>query len=147
MAERYIKQVIVVRRDLSMPTGKLMAMVCHASMTFLLKRLGDHATDQFETPCWAIKCFTPDELRWLTEIEPGLEYADQLAMAKIVLQVDNLDQLLEVESKALEAGVSVYRVTDGGHSHNKPGDVVCIALGPDWPEKMTPYTGHLKIYR
>jgi len=36
---RYLKQVIVVRKDLSMPTGKLAAMVAHASMTFLLQRL------------------------------------------------------------------------------------------------------------
>jgi peptidyl-tRNA hydrolase len=39
---RYLKQVICVRRDLNMPTGKLAAMVAHAAMTFLLQPVTGH---------------------------------------------------------------------------------------------------------
>ncbi len=80
-------------------------------------------------------------------LDPGLEEIGQLSMAKIVCAVPDLDALVKVEFEAKEAGLQCYRVVDSGYSHNKFGDFTAIAIGPDWPEKLEPVTGKLKIYR
>lgn len=140
----YVRQVICVRKDLSMPTGKLAAMVAHASMSFIIKNMDD---------CWIGEeqpfqlNLTEVQHQWLTELDPGLEPHHQVSMAKIVLAVNSEKELLDVESKAKEAKLTVHRVIDSGHSHNPPGTFVCIAIGPDFPDKIDSVTKHLKVYR
>lgn len=145
--KQYLKQVLVCRKDLCMPVGKLAAMVSHAAMTFLLRKLKDRVVDQYDSPCYCIDGFTEDELRWMTELDPRLEKDNQISMSKIVLEVHSLKELLEVEESAKNSGLNVHRVVDSGYSHNKLGDIVCIAIGPHWPEELYPVTGNLKIYR
>lgn len=144
---RYLRQVIVVDASLSMPKGKLAAMVAHGAMTFLAKRLRDCAVDQYDPPNMAITGLSDDQIRWLTECDPGLTTQDQRSFAKIVVGVKSKDELLAVEKAAHEAGLECHRVTDCGYSHNKPGDIPCICIGPAWPEQLAPVTGHLDIYR
>lgn len=148
MSNGYLKQVIVVRKDLSMPSGKLAAMVAHASMTFLLRKAKwvpeNHVSPTYDL---VIKGLTSEQTKWCTEIEHGLEYCDQLSFAKIVLAVDDKSQLQEVMSAAHAAQLECHLVIDGGHSHNKPNTLVCAAIGPDTAERLEPVTGHLKIYR
>lgn len=148
---RYLRQVIVVRKDLTMPQGKLAAMVAHAAMTFITDRLADEDINAEEGVGSSVplprEMFTKDEWQWLTEIEPGLEDIGQVSFAKIVLAVDSLAALEQVELDAKSAGLVCCRVTDGGHSHNKHGDVAAIAIGPAWPEQLVLVTGHLKVYR
>ncbi len=48
---------------------------------------------------------------------------------KICLQVDNLDQLLIAEQKAIEAGLSVFRVVDSGCENFFKGEPTITALG------------------
>lgn len=139
----YLRQVIVVRKDLCMPSGKLAAMVAHAAMTFLVKQLvinnragGFQAVDLAE-----------EEIQWLTELDPGIEETKQVSMAKIVLAVTSRDELLHIWEKAEAAMLTCEAVYDCGYSHNKKGEFVAIAIGPDWPDKINPITGHLGVYR
>lgn len=132
---RYLKQVVVVRKDLGMPVGKLAAMVAHAAMTFILH-------------VWSTtKMFTEDQWRWLTDTDPGLEEVGQVSMAKIVCAADDEAHLLAVEQAAKDAGLTVHRVIDSGYSHNPAGTLTCIAIGPDYPERLDPVTGKLRIYK
>ncbi len=39
---RYLRQAIVVDKSLSMPQGKIAAMVAHASMSFIIKKIHPH---------------------------------------------------------------------------------------------------------
>lgn len=144
MSERYLKQAIVVRKDLTMPTGKLAAMVAHAAMTFITSRLVASVE-----PAEGFLVFpaSPDERQWLSEFDPGLEHLQQVSFAKIVLAVDSEADLVAVEKAARAAKLTVHRVVDSGYSHNKPGTLTCIAIGPDWPENLDPVTGALKVYR
>ncbi len=151
--KRYLRQVIVCRKDLFMPTGKVGAMCAHAAMSYILDRLnfkgrslltGDNVPPSF---VHTEGIFTENEWQWMTELDPGLEKEGQISMAKIVLAVDSLSELLEVEKKAEEADLTVCRVTDSGYSHNEFGTLVCIAIGPAFPEELHPITGHLKLYR
>lgn len=132
---RYLKQVIVMRKDLNMPTGKVAAMAAHAAMTFLIKIIYHEGH------------FTKDQERWLTEMDPGLESIGQVSMAKVVCEVKGEQELLDVEKSAKESKLTVHRVTDCGYAHNKAGTLVCIAIGPHWPEQLEPITGKLKLYR
>jgi len=145
MNERYLKQVIVMRKDLSMPVGKIAAMAAHASMTFILSRL--KTTELIEEKYGCDFICSPDERQWLTELDPGIETTGQVSMAKIVVSVANESELRAIEQKAKDAGLVVHRVIDSGYSHNKVGDFPCIAIGPDWPEKLDPVTGGLRVYR
>ncbi len=145
--ERYLKQVIVARKDLSMPAGKLAAMVSHAAMTFLAKRMQRVTLDADGLPSLFEFAPSPEEARWLTELDDGIEDTGQLSFAKIVLAVDSEEELLTVQSQARDAGLSVHHVIDSGYSHNKPGTLACIAIGPHWPEQLAPVTGKLKLYR
>jgi peptidyl-tRNA hydrolase len=151
--KRYLKQVIVARKDLSMPAGKLAAMVAHASMTFLIAHLrggglahpsidGNWLDGGFRTID-----FSEEEARWLTELDPGLEDIGQVSMAKIVCSCADEAELLAIERAAKDAGLEVHRVVDSGYSHNKFGTLACIAIGPDWPERLEPATAKLKVYR
>jgi PTH2 family peptidyl-tRNA hydrolase len=144
---RYLKQVIVLRKDLCMPTGKVAAMTAHAAMTFLLDVLYPQTMDSNGPEVRLVGDFTPDQHRWLTELDPGIESTKQRSMAKIVCQVADEYELLGVELNAKASGLTCHRVIDSGHSHNKPGTFVGIAIGPHWPEQLEPVTGGLKLYR
>jgi peptidyl-tRNA hydrolase len=143
---RYLKQIIVMRRNLNQPSAKMAAMAAHASMTFLLDIFGRMFIDSFASspPLPAMSYFTAEQLQWLTELDPGLEAIGQKSMAKIVLFVADEAELVAIETKAKEANLVCHRVVDSGYSHNPAGTFVCIAIGPDWPEKLDPITGHLK---
>jgi len=138
----YVREIIVVRKDLHMPTGKVAAMAAHAAMTFLTERLkgpfGEPAT-------YMSGEFTSTQIKWLTQLEPGSE--DQLSFAKIVVAVHSEEELWQVYDNAQRAGLEVHKVVDSGYSHNKPNTFTCIAIGPDYPDRLNPVTGELGLYR
>lgn len=143
MSDRYLKQVIVVRKDLSMPTGKLAAMVAHASMTFILNRLKNGPVYQGYDVGFAL--WSKDEHQWMTEPEPGID--GQLSMAKIVVAANSELELQQLMHAGIAAGLITEGVIDGGYSHNPVGTFAALAIGPAWPEQLDPITGHLKVYR
>ncbi len=152
MSTDYLKQMICIRRDLCMPSGKIGAMAAHAAMTFILKHLHEKVpkTDGFpveDTNVEVIGRFTKNQWQWMTEIAPGLEDMEQISFPKIVLAVDNLDELEKVEKEAKERGLTTFRVIDSGYSHNKPRTLAAIAIGPHRSEELVPVTGKLKVYR
>jgi peptidyl-tRNA hydrolase, PTH2 family len=111
-----VKQVIIIRTDLGMPKGKMIAQGAHASMQFMVNDLK-----------WWIK--TP-LLTWSNE-----------GMAKIVLGTDSLDVLDEIHSKALNAGMLAYFVVDSGKTTVPPGSVTALAIGPADNEELDKITG------
>lgn len=126
-----VKQVIVIRRDLGMRRGKEIAQGAHASMAWLVKRL--QWVDTWGT---AKANFSPAEHDWLRG-----------SFAKIVCQVDTLEDLIAVEVAALTAGLQVQVITDAGRTefHGEP-TTTCLAIGPDYAEKIDPVTGSLQLY-
>lgn len=126
-----VKQVIVIRRDLGMRRGKEIAQGAHASMAWLVKRL--QWVDTWGT---AEANFSPAEHDWLRG-----------SFAKIVCQVDTLEDLIAVEVAALTAGLQVQVITDAGRTefHGEP-TTTCLAIGPDYAEKIDPVTGALQLY-
>ena len=118
------KQVIVMRRDLGMRRGKEIAQGAHSSMIWLALRI--------RQPGYT---FTEAERRWLDG-----------AFTKVCVRVDSEEELLAVAQKAQEAGVLVHLCVDAGRTefHGVPTPT-CCAVGPDFPERIDPITGHLKL--
>jgi peptidyl-tRNA hydrolase, PTH2 family len=119
------KQLIVVRNDLNMRKGKMVAQGAHASIMFLVRRLCDAGAGAKDL---AIQ-------EWLNH-----------GMTKICVRVDSEAELLEIARKAEDAGLTVHVITDAGHTEF--GGVptkTCLAIGPDEDEKIDTITGHLKL--
>src|SRR3954463_9481054 len=118
------KQVIVMRRDLGMRRGKEISQGAHASEIWLALRI--------RRPGYI---FTEAEQLWLSR-----------PFTKVCVRVDSEEELLGVVQVAKDAGVLVQLVIDAGRTefHGVPTPT-CCAVGPDYPERIDPITGHLKL--
>lgn len=121
------KQVIVIRKDLQMRKGKMIAQGCHSSMKVLLDEMG------------------PERKLKLTEDDPLNIWLNN-AFAKIVVYVNSLEELMEVYHKAIAAGIRSALIQDHGRTEfHGEATFTCCAIGPDFPERIDPITGHLKL--
>lgn len=130
------KQVIVMRTDLNMRKGKMVAQGAHASMKALLDfgfKWGDNAicipiSHSFDEKANAIGV-------WLNG-----------NFAKICVGVGSEEELLNLYEKALEANLLCALIEDQGLTEFH-GEVTktCIAIGPAKSEEIDKITGHLKL--
>jgi peptidyl-tRNA hydrolase, PTH2 family len=125
------KQVIVMRKDLNMRKGKMIAQGSHASMSFLTRRI--HEAQNFMIiyyePLW------PAAIEWL-----------ESSFVKICVSVDSEAELLEIAYKAKEAGLETNLITDAGYTEfNGIPTNTCVAIGPDWSDDIDKITGGLKL--
>jgi len=113
-----MKQVIVLRKDLNMRKGKMVAQGAHASMKATLLHMDD-----------------PRVKEWLKG-----------AFAKICVSVDSEEELFELRDQANEAGLICEEIVDQGRTefHGVPTHTA-LGIGPDDEEKLDKVTGHLKL--
>ena len=118
------KQVIVMRRDLGMRRGKEIAQGAHASMIWLTLRIRQRGYT-----------FTEAERQWLLG-----------SITKVCVRVDSEEELLGIVRRAHEAGVLAYLCVDAGRTEfHGVATPTCCAVGPDFPARIDPITGHLKL--
>ena len=128
-----IKQVIVMRKDLSMNKGKMIAQGAHASGNVILDRL------------W----FDKDYNVRSTTGEPAWEDIYKWAMGtmtKVCVGVSSEEELMGIYEEAFEAGLPVALVIDSGKTvfhgvHTK----TCLAIGPADADAIDKITGKLKL--
>lgn len=126
------KQVIVVRRDLNMPPGKLASQVAHAAMAFLSRKL--KPTHYYNRNNCTVGLSTA-ERDWLDN-----------SYAKVVLGVDSEEELEAIAKKA-ESGYEVHRIVDDGRTvFNGVPTFTCVAIGPQYNFLIDQITGHLRLY-
>lgn len=122
--KREVKQVIVIRKDLKMNAGKLAAQASHASISFLVDRFlkKDKLTEA--------------ETIWVEE-----------KFIKICLRVNSEEELLQIYQSAKSQNLECVLITDAGRTefHGVPTKT-CIAIGPDFSEKIDKITNNLKLY-
>ena len=117
--EDEIKQVIIIRNDISMSKGKTVAQGSHASlMSYLEAERIDSALTK----------------RWLAEGEK-----------KIVLKVENEDSLKRIFEAFKYKKVPCALVTDAGLTELPPGTVTALGIGPWRSSEMNPITSMLKL--
>lgn len=123
------KQVIVMRKDLGMRKGKMIAQGAHASMAVLLDR-GDMHDDAFRIE------LTPAMHTWIVTGR----------FTKVCVSVNSEAALDAVVTKAREAGVPCALIVDAGKTefHGVPTKT-CCAVGPAWTDEVDAITGELPL--
>ncbi len=127
--ERPVKQVIVIRRDLRMRRGKEIAQGAHAATAWLRERV-------LASGFFGRVALAPAEREWL-----------ELGSRKVTVKVSSEAELLAVYGKARQAGLVVHLITDRGVTEF--GGVptrTCLAVGPDYDDRIDPVTGDLELY-
>lgn len=126
------KQVIVARRDINMPPGKLAAQAAHASIAVFLNKGEWTAEHTFE-----IANVTPAMKHWMTVSFPKvvLEAKDEMEMEILFAEMQKSGLPC---SKIIDSGRTVY---DGQHN------LTCIAVGPAERADIDRITGHLPLYK
>lgn len=140
MASRKVKQVIVMRNDLNMRKGKMIAQGSHASMGFLTKGASIVSRD-YERGS-TIRVFEQDCLRNPEEIDEWLTEG----FTKVCLQCSSETELILLHTQALAAGLNVHLITDSGFTEFAGVPTrTCLAIGPNKNEEIDKITGHLKL--
>ncbi len=111
------KQVIVMRTDLNMRKGKMVAQGAHAAVLASLSVSGEIFED------------------WMNQ-----------GMKKICVGVESEAHLERIAELAREADLNVDVITDRGDTefHGAPTKT-CLAIGPDDSEAIDKITGGLKL--
>jgi peptidyl-tRNA hydrolase, PTH2 family len=128
--EKTAKQVIVMRKDLGMRKGKMIAQGAHASLKVLLDT---GALDEARAT-YAI-AVTPAMAAWL-----GGRFT------KVCVSVDSEPALEAIVEQARAAGVPCALIVDAGHTefHGVPTKT-CCAIGPAWSDEVDAITGKLPL--
>jgi peptidyl-tRNA hydrolase, PTH2 family len=113
------KQVIVVRRDLGMGTGKIAAQVAHAAV------MGAEKTRERKR-------------EWFDQWFAG-------GQAKVVVKVQSMEQLMEVRKHAENLHLPLVQVQDSGLTQIPPGTTTCIGIGPAPSDLVDKVTNSLKL--
>jgi len=127
------KQVIVLRKDLNMRKGKMVAQGAHASMKVFFDRIME-----------------PQGLEWNNEI--AIKLTDAMfkwvsgTFTKVCVGVSSEQELLAVYEAAKSAGLPCSLITDAGKTEF--GGVptkTAVAVGPAECEKVDAITGQLGL--
>jgi PTH2 family peptidyl-tRNA hydrolase len=113
------KQVILVRNDLKMGTGKKCAQSCHASLSAAdLVRVREKAV-------------------WKNWKEMGQK--------KVVLKIHSLEQLHDILIQLDKEKITYFVVQDAGLTQLPPGTTTAVGIGPAPSEQIDKVTGNLKL--
>jgi PTH2 family peptidyl-tRNA hydrolase len=132
------KQVIAIRKDLKMRTGKACAQASHASMAFLTKGMyWVSANDGFE--------FSTEPIYDWQEVEEINHWLNN-SFRKICVYVNSEEELRELHQKALDNGLISHMITDNGATEfNGIPTTTCCAIGPHWDSKFEGITDQLPL--
>jgi PTH2 family peptidyl-tRNA hydrolase len=126
------KQILIVRRDLNMRTGKIAAQAAHASLSAILN-LGE------------IECGNSPPVLHIPLDDRTMQWITG-SFTKICVYVNTEEELLALHEQALNAGLICSLIKDSGRTEFKgiPTHTV-LAIGPDASDKIDPITGHLPL--
>lgn len=111
------KQAILLRKDLGMSTGKLVAQGSHASLGAYQK------ASESERDIWTSQ-----------------------GQKKIVLEASE-QEIQEKMSKARDMNVPHFKVKDAGHTEIEPGTVTALGIGPAEERQLDKITSDLPLLK
>lgn len=111
-----MKMAIILRSDLDMGKGKLVAQGAHASVDCVRK---------------SKKALVE---KWLMK-----------GSRKIVLKVSSEKELIELDRKCKNSGLQTSLVVDAGFTQIPSGTMTALAIGPDEDERVDKITSKLKL--
>jgi PTH2 family peptidyl-tRNA hydrolase len=147
--------VIVMRKDLGMRKGKMIAQGAHASLKVLLDAGaiersesggGDPAGLAGGAGGEASRGINAGGARFTLALDPALAAWLGGRFTKICVSVDSEAELEAVVDRARAAGVPCALVVDAGHTefHGVPTKT-CCAVGPAWSDAVDAITGGLPL--
>lgn len=110
------KQVMIIRDDIGMTTGKKCVQCCHAS-------IGSHK-----------KVNKSIIKKWESE-----------GQKKVVLEVNSKKELLKLFKQTKKEKIPCFLVEDAGLTELKPGTITALGIGPAKEEKLDKITGSLRL--
>ena len=113
------KQVILIRTDLKMGTGKKCAQACHASVS---------ASDLVRVKNKAV---------WKNWKNSGQK--------KVVLKIRDMEHLKEIVYKLETIKIPHFIISDAGLTQLTPGTTTAVGIGPVLSKKVDKITGDLKL--
>ncbi len=123
-----VKQVIVMRKDLGMRKGKMIAQGAHGSMAVVLNNL--HRLTNTHHNMWD---------------NPLKEWVNG-SFTKIVVSVDSEEELLAIAKQAEDAGLLHALIRDAGKTEfDGVPTYTCVAIGPAKMEDVDKITGNLSL--
>jgi len=144
--ENNLKQVIVLRKDLNMRKGKMVAQGAHASMKAIMDTAYKTVGLTVKHPAYNNRTMslvgdylsiplTSDVKDWLEGI-----------FTKICVSVDSEDELLTIFNRATEAKIICSLIRDSGKTEfNGIPTYTAVAVGPGASKDIDKITGHLKL--
>ncbi|WP_300727872.1 aminoacyl-tRNA hydrolase [uncultured Bacteroides sp.] len=136
MEERYVKQVIVMRKDLNMRKGKMIAQGAHASVDALLSLFS--RTEKEDKTTYTLTYGDDSPLAgWLN----GL-------YAKICLYVNSEEELVSLYERIRRENpaIPLALIEDAGLTEFHGVETkTCIGIGPWWSEEIDVFTRDLKL--
>ena len=138
--ERTAKQVIVMRKDLNMRKGKMIAQGAHASLKVIMDA-GAIAVADADADADA-----DAGARFTLALSPALAAWLGGRFTKVCVSVGSEAALDAIVEQARAAGVPCALVVDAGHTefHGVPTKT-CCAVGPAWTDEVDAITGDLPL--
>lgn len=139
---RTSKQVIVMRKDLNMRKGKMVAQGAHASLKALLDLSKHNKSSDF-----VVIPLTKNTLPSGFVNEPTAVH-DWITgiFTKVCVSVNSENELLEIYNKAKDAGLICSIIKDAGLTEfNGNPTLTCCAIGPAWSDEIDEITGKLPL--
>jgi PTH2 family peptidyl-tRNA hydrolase len=133
------KQVIVIRKDLNMRKGKMVAQGAHASMKVLVDLMESKTIPSGGCDCCGENgLFLSADNISFKAIEAWLEGS----FTKICVSVNSEKELLDVHQRAKAAGIPCSLIQDAGATEFKGiPTFTAVAIGPDLSETIDLITG------
>lgn len=134
-----MKQVIVMRKDLNMRKGKMVAQGAHASISAIMTR--SHNITNYHLQG------TPVERNArVILLDDAMDQWLNGTFTKICVGVDSQEELIEIFEKASKVTPYVSLISDVGRTEfNGVVTKTCVGIGPAEEELIDEITGHLKL--
>jgi peptidyl-tRNA hydrolase, PTH2 family len=124
------KQVIVMRKDLGMRKGKMIAQGAHASLKVVLDAGG----------------LAPGAASFTVRLDPAMAAWLGGRFTKVCVSVSSEAELDAIVARARAAGLPCALIVDAGATefHGVPTKT-CCAIGPAWADQVDAITGALPL--
>ena len=119
-----IKQTIIIRKDLKLSKGQMVAQGSHASIAFLTNLIQEYDGEPLP--------LSEAEKEWIHG-----------TFFKICVGVDSEKELLDIGHQAVNLGLKVRYIQETT-GFDEP-TFTCLAIGPDYSSKIDSVTKHLKL--
>ncbi|MHB1153912.1 MAG: aminoacyl-tRNA hydrolase [Eubacteriales bacterium] len=129
-----VKQVIVMRKDLNMRKGKMVAQGAHASLGDILGMM-------------SVKEMENSRIMTL-EVEKGSFFDRWIngGFTKICVSVNSESELIDIYDRAKKLNIPCVLIRDAGLTEfNGVPTFTCCAVGPDDEENVDKITGELSL--